>query len=122
MLVLSAGMSSNAYIPERGDIIWIDLDPRIGHEQSGHRPAIVISPQSFSERTRLAIICPITTKVKGLPFEIVIKDGIIDGAILPIHVRSVDLLSRNASFQQKAPRDILNKTVQYVNVITGQDQ
>lgn len=114
-------MTNTLFLPERGDIIWINLDPRVGHEQSGHRPAIVISPKSFSERTRLAVICPITTKVKGLPFEIVINDGVIDGAILPIHVRSVDLVSRHAEFQQRASQDILNKTVQYVNVITGQD-
>ena len=122
MLVLSAGMSKAVYLPERGDIIWINLDPRTGHEQSGQRPAIVISPKSFSEHTQLAIICPITTGAKGLPFEIRVEDGVIDGAILPIHVRSVDLVSRNAAFQQKAPQDILNKTIQYVNVITGQDK
>jgi mRNA interferase MazF len=114
-------MSNPNYIPEQGDIIWLNLNPRVGHEQSGRRPAIVLSSRKFSERTKLAIICPITTKVKGLPFEIPIKDGALDGAILPIHVRSVDLAARGAVFFQTVPSLVLKKTLQYVGVIMGQE-
>jgi len=101
-------------MPERGDIIWIDLNPRAGHEQSGHRPALVLSPKKFNEKTGLAIICPITSKVKGLSLEIRMNDGEIDGAVLPMHVRSVDVAVRQAKYIQKAPRAILNQAVRYL--------
>jgi mRNA interferase MazF len=114
-------MNKPAYIPERGDIIWLDLNPRVGHEQSGHRPALVLSPHKFNEKTGLAIICPITSKVKGLPLEIRIENGKVDGAILPMHIKSVDIAIRHAQFIQKAHKDILNQTIQYINLMTGQD-
>lgn len=114
-------MSKSAYIPERGDVVWIDLNPRAGHEQSGHRPALVLSPKKFNEKTGLAIICPITSKVKGLPLEIRLRDGKIDGAVLPMHIRSVDTATRCAQYIQKAPRAILNQTAQYMNLMIGQE-
>ncbi len=114
-------MNKPTYTPDRGDIIWVDLNPRVGHEQSGHRPALVLSPRKFNEKTGLAIVCPITSKVKGLPLEIKIKDGKINGAILPMHIKSIDIAVRHVRYVQKASRDVLNQTIQYVNLITGQD-
>lgn len=110
-------MSKSVYLPDKGDLIWVILDPRVGHEQSGRRPAIVLSPSLFSERTGLAVICPITSKIKGLPFEIVIKSKNIDGAILPIHLRSIDINARKAQFIEKAPIAILEKTNKAVDSI-----
>ena len=69
-------MNKPIYIPDRGDIVWLVLTtPRVGHEQSGRRPALVLSPKTFTDHTGLAVICPITSKVKGLPFEIIIKQA-----------------------------------------------
>lgn len=105
------------YIPQAGDIIWLVFDPRVGHEQSGRRPAIVLSPRLFSERTGLAIVCPITSKVKGLPFEIVLSKTKITGAILPIHVRSVDITARHAQFIERVSAGTLKKVRQYLSVM-----
>lgn len=112
-------MSESAYLPAKGDIIWLDLDPRLGHEQSGRRPAIVLSEKLLSERTGLAIICPITSKIKQLPFEIVLASTKTKGAILPIHLRSVDVIARQARFIEKAPLSIRAKTLSYLRAILG---
>ena len=63
-------IGSTAYIPRRGDVVWINLDPQKGPEQRGHRPAVVLSRSDYNRKTRLAVICPITTKEKGYPFEV----------------------------------------------------
>ena len=99
------------YIPERGDIAWMILEPRTGHEQSGRRPVIVLSHKAMAEHTRLAIIMPITSKTIGLPYEIVLSGTETTGAILPFQIRSVDFESRKAAFIEKAPPAILAKAV-----------
>ncbi len=109
---MSAPKELANYSPEPGDIVWLSLDPRTGHEQSGHRPALVISPKLLVERTGLAVICPITSKVKGLPYEVVLKRTKTKGAVLPIHLRSVDVLARHAKFIEKISKDQL-ETVRY---------
>lgn len=107
------------YVPERGDIAWMVLEPRVGHEQSGRRPVIVISTKELAVHTNLAVICPITSKVIGLPYEIILTATKTKGAILPFHVRSVDLRNIKAKYIEKAPDGILNKTVKGVqNVIS----
>lgn len=110
-------MSDITYIPQRGDFVWVVLDPRVGHEQSGKRPAIVLSRRIFSERTGLAVICPITSKVKGLPFEIIVKTQSINGAVLPIHLRSIDINARKVQFIEKATEEVLRKTNKAVELI-----
>lgn len=110
-------MSENVYIPDKGDIAWAILDPRVGHEQSGRRPVIVMSRRLFAERTGLAVICPITSKVKGLPFEIRIKTQKVDGAILPIHLRSIDINARKLEFIEKTSDTIVTKTNRAVELI-----
>jgi mRNA interferase MazF len=112
-------MSKMAYVPGKGDIVWVILDPRIGHEQSGRRPAIVLSSDLFTQHTGLAVICPITSKVKKLPFEIPIKTKDIDGAVLPIHVRSIDVQAREVQFIEKAPEVVLQQTYRAVELIIG---
>jgi mRNA interferase MazF len=109
-------MNKEAYIPDRGDFVWVILDPRVGHEQSGRRPAIVLSKHLFSERTGLAVICPISSKVKGLPFEIKVKTKHIDGAILPIHLRSVDIIARKTQFIEKASATALRRTLEAIEL------
>ncbi len=113
-------MTKSAYTPEAGDLIWLTLDPRTGHEQSGHRPALVLSPKLFSQRTGLAIICPVTSKIKDLPFEIVLQDTKTKGAVLPIHIRSVDIAVPKARFIEKVPKYILKQVRQYLMVMVGE--
>ncbi|MGK7876126.1 MAG: type II toxin-antitoxin system PemK/MazF family toxin [Xenococcaceae cyanobacterium] len=79
------------YIPEKGDIIWIDFNPQSGREQAGRRPGLVISPTIYNRRVRLILVCPITTKVKGYGLEIAIPEGLpISGVVLADHVKSFD--------------------------------
>jgi mRNA interferase MazF len=86
-----------AYVPERGDVVWISLDPRAGHEQAGRRPALVLSPAAYNGRVGLAILCPITTQVKGYPFEVAIPPGLpVMGVVLADQVKSLDWRARRA--------------------------
>ena len=82
------------YIPQKGDIVWVNFNPQKGHEQKGKRPAIVISPYEYNKLTSLAIVCPITSKIKNYPFEVKIN-GIIQGVILADQIKSLDYKSRN---------------------------
>ena len=112
-------MTNTDYVPERGDIVWMVLDPRVGHEQSGQRPVIVLSPKILAKHTNLAVICPITTRIKGLPYEIVLDGLKTKGAILPFHIRSVDIAARKIKFIEKAPEHILDITARAVSNIIG---
>lgn len=92
------------YTPERGDLIWLQFFPQAGHEQSGRRPALVLSPKGYNHASGLAIVCPITSRAKGYPFEVDVPQGLaISGVILADHVRSVEWLAREAAFIGRAP-------------------
>ena len=85
------------YAPHRGEAVWLTFDPQAGHEQSGRRPAVVLSPESYNRRTGLAIFCPITNQVKGYPFEVVLPEDVpVSGAVLADQVRSLDWRARKA--------------------------
>jgi len=85
-----------AYVPRRGDVVWINLDPQAGHEQLGRRPAVVLSPEAYNRRVGLAIFCPVTNQIKGYPFEVLIPAGLqVTGAILSDQVKSLDWRARN---------------------------
>lgn len=102
------------YLPDRGDIAWMILDPRVGHEQSGRRPVIVLSSKKLAVHTNLAVISPITSKAIGLPFEIPLSGTKTKGSILPIHIKSVDFRKRKAKFIEKAPNSILSNTIKSI--------
>jgi len=88
---------TGAYVPRRSDLVWITLNPQAGHEQAGRRPAAVLSPEDYNRKTSLAIFCPVTSQVKGYPFEVVLPDGLpIFGAILSDQAKSLDWKARNA--------------------------
>ncbi len=84
------------YIPKRGDVIWIDFDPTKGHEQKGKRPALVLSPESYNRTAGLILVCPITSRAKGYPFEVSIKITKVTGVVLSDQVRSLDWKERHA--------------------------
>ena len=86
-----------AYVPERGDAVWITLDPQAGHEQAGRRPALVLSPSAYNGRVGLALFCPITSQVKGYPFEVVLPAGLpVAGVVGADQVKSLDWRARKA--------------------------
>jgi mRNA interferase MazF len=90
---------STGYEPDAGDVIWTDFDPRTGREQSGRRPALVISPRDFWRASRFAIVCPITTRVRPFPTSVVMPAGLtIAGEILTSHVRSIDTIARPIAY------------------------
>ena len=103
-----------AYVPERGDAIWLQFNPQAGHEQAGRRPALVLSPKSYNNKVGLLICCPITNQVKGYPFEVQLPDNIgVTGVVLSDQVKSLDWKARNADFIANIPdetiRDVLAK-------------
>ena len=106
-------VSSQAYVPQCGDVVWITLNPQAGHEQAGRRPAMVLSPKSYNEKVGLAILCPITNQVKGYPFEVILPAGLpIEGAILSDQVKSLDWYARNAEIICTLPDDTISEVMQ----------
>lgn len=94
-------VKAHHYIPARGDLVWINFDSQKGHEQAHRRPALILSSRFYNEKSGLLLACPITSKIKGYPFEVVIKDGKIAGAILANQIRSFDWRVRNMQFIQR---------------------
>jgi mRNA interferase MazF len=109
-----------SYSPDCGDLVWFDFDPQAGREQAGRRPALVLSARFFNLRTSLAYVCPITSKIKGYPFEVLLPPGLpVHGVILCEHVRSMDWRVRNAVLIGRAPDDVLLKVREIVGSIAG---
>lgn len=107
-----------AYIPERGDAVWIQFHPQAGHEQAGHRPALVLSPAAYNGRVGLAILCPITTQVKGYPFEVQIPDGLAaTGVVLADQIKNLDWRARKASFFCKLPEETVEEVAQKLSAL-----
>jgi mRNA interferase MazF len=101
---------SAAYVPEAGDFVWMTFDPQAGREQAGRRPALILSPRSYNAKSSLAIVCPITTQVKGYPFEVVVPpDNRAIGAILADHVKSLDWKARRAEKMGLCPDEVLDE-------------
>lgn len=107
-------MVGATFIPDRGDLVWLDFVPQTGREQAGRRPALVLSPRAYNERTGLAILCPVTSKVKGYPFEVALPAGLgVGGVVLSDHVKNLDWGARKAARIGRAPAvvvmDVLGK-------------
>ena len=105
------------YIPDRGDIVWLDFNPQAGYEQQGKRPAVVISPQTYNKKTRLALFCPITSKEKGYPFEVKIETEKINGVVLSDQIKSLDWQQRGAEFIVRATEEEMNEIIKKLNVL-----
>jgi len=100
------------YVPARGDVIWITFNPQTGHEQAGRRPALVLSPSSYNGKVGLAILCPVTSQIKGYPFEVPIPLGSkLEGVILADQVKSLDWRVRKVEFICKLPRETTNEVL-----------
>lgn len=107
-----------AYVPERGDAVWLDFNPQSGHEQAGRRPAIVISPSSYNKKVGLALFCPITNQAKGYPFEAAIpKSGKITGVVLSDQLKSLDWRARNIEFIAKLPASVIEEVLKKVKTL-----
>ncbi len=108
------------YTPDRGDMIWIAFNPQAGHEQAGRRPALVLSPAAYNSRVGLALLCPITTRIKGYPFEVLLPEGLkINGAVLSDQVKSLDWKIRQAEFICRLPEATLDEVLHKLNTLLG---
>ena len=97
-------MVAESESPDRGDLVWVSLNPQSGHEQAGRRPALVVSPADYNRRVGLALMCPITSKAKGYPFEVSLPDNLkISGVVLSDQVKSLDWRAREAQIADVAP-------------------
>ena len=110
-----------AYVPSRGDIVWLEFNPQAGHEQSGRRPALVVSPKAYNQKVGLALFCPITSQVKGYPFEVILQDeASITGVILSDQIKSLDWRVRNAERIASVPKDVFEEVLAKIFSILGQ--
>lgn len=107
-----------AYIPERGDVVWVTFNPQAGHEQAGRRPALVLSPAAYNGKTNLAILCPVTSQVKGYPFEVAIPAGLaVGGVILSDQAKSLDWQARQAELACRLPNEVVEEVLQKLLVL-----
>ena len=99
------------YVPAARDLVWLEFNPQAGHEQAGHRPAIVLSQKKYNSKTGLAIFCPITSRIKGYPFEVPVRGKKIKGAVLADQVKSFDWKVRDAKFIERAGPSVFDEVV-----------
>jgi len=98
------------YVPKRGDVVWLHFDPQAGHEQAGRRPAVVLSPETYNQKTSLALFCPVTSRVKGYPFETPLPPASpVSGVALCDQIKSLDWAAREAEFIRELPEDTLDE-------------
>ncbi len=108
---------SKVYVPERGDIVWLNFSPQEGREQASHRPALIISPMIYND-LGLALVCPITNSTKGYPFEVPIPSGInTTGVVLADHLKSIDWKARKAEFIEKVSVEFVTEVISILSVI-----
>jgi mRNA interferase MazF len=113
-------MKSGNYIPDRGDLVWLNFTPQAGHEQRGKRPALVLSPKIYNEKSSLCVVLPITSKIKGYPFEVLLPQGVeIEGTILSDQIKNLDFVARDISFISKVPQSVLNDVQKNVLALVG---
>ena len=110
------------YVPGRGEVVWLSFTPQAGHEQAGRRPALVLSPQSYNEKSSLALLCPVTSRAKGYPFEVALPaEGPVTGVVLADQVKSLDWRARKARLASQAPPRVLGEVLEKLAVLLEQD-
>lgn len=111
---LGSGKARTAtYVPDRGDVVWLTLDPQAGHEQAGRRTCLVLSPAIYNQKSGLAIFCPITNQAKGYPFEVPLPSGLTTtGVVLADQIKNLDWKVRKADFQEKMPPTLVREVLE----------
>jgi len=105
------------YTPEKGDIVWLDFTPQLGHEQRGRRPAIVLSKKAYNQKIGLALFCPITSKEKGYPFEVKIVGKKINGCVLSDQIKSLDWTERNIEYIEESKKEIIEEIIEKIELM-----
>jgi len=110
---------TKAYIPKRGDIVWTDFNPAAGHEQMGKRPALVLSPTIFNKKILLSLVAPITSRVRGHGFEVVLNGKKISGVVLCHQIKMIDFVERGLNFAEKAPATVTSEVLSKIRTIVS---
>lgn len=110
-------VKNKTYIPDRGDVVWINFNPQVGCEQAGKRLAVILSPKEYNQKTNLALMCPITSQIKNYPFEIIIKEKNVKGVVISDQVRSLDWKIRRVSFIQKISLSIIKEIQENIKLL-----
>ena len=111
-------VGSPVYNPQRGDVVWITLNPQAGHEQAGRRPAVILSPEAYNGKVGLAILCPLTNQIRGYPFEVLVPAGLpVTGAVLADQVKSLDWRARNAELICALPSRVIAEVLQKLGTL-----
>ena len=109
---------SKKYFPDRGDAVWLNFSTKVGHEQSGRRPAVAVSPESYNKKVGLGLFCPITSQIKGYPFEVEIPAGVrTSGVVLSDQIKSLDWRVRDAQFICKLPVSTMSEILRKLNTL-----
>jgi mRNA interferase MazF len=106
------------WVPDRGDVIWLEFDPQAGHEQAGHRPALVLTPARYNEKRGMAICCPLSTKIKGYVFEVVVSDN-PPSVVLADQVKSLDWKARRATKKGVVRAEVLAEVQAKIAALMG---
>jgi mRNA interferase MazF len=106
-----------SYVPDTGDIVFLDFDPQVGREQAKRRPALVLTDCRYNRASGLAVVCPLTSKVKPYPFTLPVTIGEVEGAVLVDQIKSLDWAGLRAEFHSKAPEFLVSKVRQYIVVL-----
>ena len=110
------------YVSKRGDAVWSNFNPQTGHEQAGHRPEVVLSPEAYNTKTGLAIFCPITNQVKGYPFEVALPAGLkVSGVVLSDQLKSLDWRARNVTLICPLPVATMDLVLQKANTLLARE-
>ena len=111
-------MKRRRYIPDRGDLVWLNFRPQTGREQAGRRPAVVISPKAYNRPTQLALVCPITSQCKGYPFEVMLPEGLaVQGVVLSDQIKSLDWIAREVERADRLDAVTLSEVIKKVSVL-----
>lgn len=108
------------YVPDRGHAVWLDFNPQLGHEQAGRRPAVVISPIAYNQKVGLALVCPITNRAKGYPFEVALPKGLeVMGVVLSDQLKSLDWRRRRAELICELPAALVEDVIKKIEPLLG---
>ena len=111
-----------SFVPDRGDLVWLRFDPQAGHEQAGERPALTLSPRAYNAKVGLALFCPITSQVKGYPFEVALPEGLrIQGVVLSDQVKSLDWRARRARRADRVPDEVVAETLGKLGTLLSEE-
>ncbi|MFM9100273.1 MAG: endoribonuclease MazF, partial [Cyanobium sp.] len=98
----------SSYVPDRGDLVWLEFTPQAGSEQRGRRPALVLSPKTYNGKVGLALFCPVTSTIKGYPFEVQLPDGsAVSGVVLSDQLKSLDWRTRKVKFIERTSAEVM---------------